>query len=244
MTQIPGIRTECVEYMDGELRCEGYFAFDETVTSKRPCVIVVHAWDGPNDFMREKANEFARRGVVGFALDMYGAGVRGDPLADNSALMQPFMVDRGLLRRRIQAAVRAAQRHPAVDADRIAAIGYCFGGLCVLDLARSALPGVKGVVSIHGVLIPPQLGPQPPISSKVLILHGYDDPLAPPDHVLAIARELTEARADWQLHAYGNTLHAFTFQGVHAPERGIAYSAAADRRSWEATLNFIDEVLG
>jgi dienelactone hydrolase len=130
-----------------------------------------------------------------------------------------------------------------VAPDRIGAIGYCFGGLCVLDLARSAAPGVKGVVSFHGVFHPPNLGEQAPITAKVLILHGYDDPLATPEHVLAIAREFTEAKADWQLHAYGHTTHAFTASGVNLPERGLVYNATADRRSWIAMKNFFEEVL-
>jgi dienelactone hydrolase len=129
-----------------------------------------------------------------------------------------------------------------VDPQRIAAMGYCFGGLCVLDLARSATPHVKGVVSIHGLFAKPELGEQPPISAKVLVLHGWDDPMAPPAHVLALAQELTAARADWQLHAHGHAMHAFTHAQAAAPERGLQYHADAARRSWLATRNFLEEV--
>jgi len=237
------MNTQYLDYTDGEGVCEAYVAYDESQTSKRPCVLVSHQWSGQSDAERKRAEQLAQLGYVGFAIDVYGKGARGGLLADNSKLMQPFLDDRAMLRRRILAALAAAKNHPMVDPDRVGAIGYCFGGLCVLDLARSAAPGVKGVVSFHGIFHPPNLGEQAPITAKVLILHGYDDPMATPDHVLAIARELTEAKADWQLHAYGHTTHAFTAQGVNAPERGLVYNAAADRRSWIAMKNFFEEVL-
>jgi dienelactone hydrolase len=237
------MNTQYFDYTDGEITCEAYVAYDESRTSKRPCVLISHQWSGQSDMERKKAEELARLGYVGFAIDIYGKGVRGGLLEDNSSLMQPFLDDRAGLRRRILAALATAQKHPMVDPDRIGAIGYCFGGLCALDLARSAAPGVKGVVSFHGVLHPPNIGEQAPITAKVLILHGYDDPLAPPEAVLAIARELTVAKADWQLHAYGHTTHAFTAQGVDLPERGLKYNPAADRRSWTAMKNFFEEAL-
>jgi dienelactone hydrolase len=237
------MNTQYLDYTDGEIMCEAYVAYDESQTSKRPCVLVSHQWSGQSDAERKKAEQLAQLGYVGLAIDIYGKGVRGGLLDDNSKLIQPFLDDRAMLRRRIIAALAEAKKHPMVDADRIGAIGYCFGGLCVLDLARSAAPGVKGVVSFHGVFHPPKLGEQAPITAKVLILHGYDDPLATPEHVLAIARELTEAKADLQLHAYGHTTHAFTASGVNLPERGLVYNAAADQRSWIAMKNFFEEVL-
>lgn len=237
------MHTEYLDYNDGDFTCEAYVAHDASSKSRRPCVLVAHAWGGQTEFNREKAVELAELGYVGFALDMYGKGVRSDTPDGHARLMQPFMDDRAMLRRRVSAALAAAKRHPLVDPDRIAAMGYCFGGLCVLDLARSAEPSVKGVVSLHGVLHPPNLGEQAPITAKVLLLHGYDDPMAPPDHLLAIARELTEAKADWQLHAYGHAKHSFTFPGANMPERGILYDATAARRSWLATKNFFEEVL-
>jgi dienelactone hydrolase len=142
------------------------------------------------------------------------------------------------------AAVAAAKAHPAVDPNRIAVIGYCFGGLCALDVARSGTGDVRGVVSLHGIFMPPNLGAQAPIKAKVLVLHGWDDPMATPDAVLGLAKEMTAAKADWQLHAYGNAMHAFTLEGANAPERGIKYDKAADRRSWAATSDFLNEVFG
>jgi dienelactone hydrolase len=178
------MNTQYLDYTDGEIMCEAYVAYDESQTSKRPCVLVSHQWSGQRDAERKRAEQLAQLGYVGFAIDIYGKGVRGGLLDDNSKLIQPFLDDRAMLRRRILAALAAAQRHPMVAPDRIGAIGYCFGGLCVLDLARSATPGVKGVVSFHGVFHPPNLGEQAPITARVLILHGYDAPLAKPEHVL------------------------------------------------------------
>lgn len=238
------LHTEFLDYAEGETICQAYVAHDATGDSKRPCILVAHAWDGQNGSIRAIADQLAQLGYLAFALDVYGKGVRGGETEDNSRLMAPFLADRGLLRRRLLAGLEAAKRHPRVDPDRIAAMGYCFGGLCVLDLARSAAPGLKGVVSFHGVLQPPNLGPQAPIQAKVLVLHGWDDPMAPPPEVLALTRELTEAQADWQLHAYGHAMHAFTFPGAANPQAGLLYNAAAARRSWQAMRGFMEEVLG
>lgn len=237
------MHTEYLDYTDGDLTCEAYVAYDGAEPAKRPCVLVAHTWGGQSEHEREKANQLAQLGYVGFALDVYGKGVRGDPLGDNDRLMQPFLKDRAMLRRRLVAAVEAARRHPMVDPERIAVIGYCFGGLCALDLARAVAPGVRGVVAFHAIFYPPKIGEQAPITAKVLILHGYDDPYAPPEHMVGIARELTEAKADWQLHAYGQTKHAFTAPEANLPERGLVYNAAAERRSWLAMKNFLEEVL-
>ncbi len=235
--------TEYVDYTDGDTTFEAYVAWDPA-RGRRPGVLVAHDWSGQHDGIRAGAELLARLGYTGFALDTYGKGVRGDVAGDNSALMNPLLADRALLRRRLLAGLDAARQHAGVDPARIAAIGYCFGGLCVLDLARAAAPDLRGVVSVHGVYQPPGLGAQPPITAKVLVLHGWEDPLAPPAAVLALARELTEAGADWQLHAYGHAMHAFTFEGANIPERGLAYHPAAARRSWAATRSFLEEVLG
>jgi dienelactone hydrolase len=169
--------------------------------------------------------------------------VRGGTRDENAALMRPFMDDRALLRRRMNAALGALKSHPAVDAARTGAVGYCFGGLCALDLARSVPPGLRGVVSVHGMLHAASLGAQPRIDAKVLILHGFDDPLAPPEHVLAVARELSDAGADWQLHAYGGTMHAFTNPAANAPDHGLLYNEAAARRAWRSLCDFLEETL-
>jgi dienelactone hydrolase len=237
------MRTEFIDYHDGERVCEAFVAYDETWPGPRPGVLVSHTWAGQGDAERSTAENLAERGFVGFALDLYGKGVRGRTHEENAKLMRPFMEDRALLRRRINAALDALKAHPRVAAESTAAVGYCFGGLCVLDLARSTPAGLRGVVSVHGMLHAPSLGPQPKIGAKVLILHGFDDPMAPPEQVLAVARELSEAGADWQLHAYGGTMHAFTNPAVNAPEQGLLYNEAAARRSWRSLCDFLEETL-
>lgn len=233
-----------LEYHDGGTICEGYVAYDASNGGKRPCVLIAHAWDGPNDDICAKALELAGMGYLGFALDVYGKGVRGGVHDDNSHLMAPFMNDRALLHRRLNAAFTAARRHPLTDPERMAVIGYCFGGLCALDLARSAPPGLRAAVSFHGVLQPPRPGPQASITARILILHGWRDALVASADVLAIARELTDAGADWQLTVYGRAMHAFTNPAINEPRDGIAYDAAADRHSWAAMTAFLEEVLG
>lgn len=237
------MHTVNLDYKDGNVTCEAYVAYDDAKQGKRPAVLISHAWAGQTDFERKKAEELAKLGYVGIALDNYSKGVRGDIQGDNSHLMMPFMNDRAMLRKRLLAGLAMAQEHPMVDPSKVAVMGYCFGGLCALDLARTAAKGLLGAVSFHGLFTPPGLGQQPKITAKVLILHGYDDPMAKPDTVLAVAKELSDAQADWQIHAYGGTLHAFTNPGANAPERGLQYSKAADQRSWEAMKDFFQEIL-
>ncbi len=237
------MHTEYVDYRDGDVTCEGYAAYDESRRGPLPGVLVSHTWAGQGDAERREAERLASLGYVGFAVDIYGKGLRGGSPDENARLMQPFVDDRAALAARINAAFEALERHPRVDAERRAAIGYCFGGLCVLDLARSAPQGLRGVVSVHGMLHAPHHRPQVPITAKVLVLHGYDDPMAPPDHLRALATELTEAGADWQVHAYGRTMHAFTNPHVAAPERGLAYNPTAARRAQASMIGFLEEVL-
>ncbi|MBL8948842.1 MAG: dienelactone hydrolase family protein [Myxococcales bacterium] len=207
-------------------------------------LVLAHDWSGIHDGMRVIADRFAAAGWVACLLDVYGAGVRGDPLGDNHALMDPLLADRGALRRRLLAGFDAVLEHAAVDPSRVAALGFCFGGLCALDLARAAPRSLRAAISVHGVLAPPELGPQAPIDASILVLHGWEDPVAPPPAVLALAAELTAARADWQLHAYGHAQHAFTFPAANAPELGIVYEPRAARRAWATIDAFLDEVIG
>lgn len=231
------------EYSDGGELFEGYVVEpDVSLGGQRPCVLVLHDWSGVNSGMHEVAERVAGLGYVAFAADVYGKGRRGGETDDNSSLMNPLVGDRALLRQRLLASLRAACQNPRVDGDRIAAVGYCFGGLCALDLARAVPAGLRGVVSVHGVLAPPQLGPQADIQASILLLHGWEDPFAPPAHIEAFAREFTDAKADWQVHAYGHAMHAFSFERAAKPEQGIAYDAAAARRSWQAMQNFFGEV--
>jgi dienelactone hydrolase len=236
------IREQLVEYHDGDALLEGFLCHDESRTGPLPAVLISHAWGGRDEFVERKARRLAWHGYAAFALDMYGEGRRGRNPEENQALMAPFVQDRALLARRINAALAAVKALSQVDPRRVAAMGFCFGGLCVLDLARSGAD-VRGVVSFHGLLKPNGLEPARQVAAKILMLHGYDDPLAPPEDVVAVAKEFTQAGADWQLHAYGHTLHSFTNPEANAPQLGMSYNDRADRRSWHSLLQFLDEVL-
>jgi dienelactone hydrolase len=230
------------DYSDDETVFEAYIA--GAGSRPGPTVLLAHDWSGLNAGMRRNAQRIAELGYTCFALDVYGKGRRGDELGDNHFLMNPMLEDRAELRRRLLAGLTAATEHPAVDRSRIAAPGYCFGGLCVLDLTRANPANLKGVISVHGVLKPPNIGQQGPIASSVMVLHGWEDPLTPREDVHALADEMTRAGADWQLHAYGHARHAFTAEGIHMPERGIAYNAAAAGRSWKSIGEFLIETIG
>lgn len=235
------MREQTIEYRDGETLLEGFLCYDESLPGPRPTVLINHAWNGRDEFVERKARRLAWQGYACFALDNYGKGKVGKTPEECSALMTPLMQDRRKLLTRLQAGLTAAKGMPIVDARRIAVMGFCFGGLCSLDLAR-ANADVRGVVSFHGLLKPTGFT-EPKIRAKVLMLHGYDDPMAPPDDVLAIAREFTDAGADWQLHAYGHTVHAFTNPSANDRAGGMQYDEAADRRSWHALEEFLAEVL-
>lgn len=234
------VETRTVEYKHRDTLLEGVMAVDSASSTPRPVVLVSHAWGGRDEFAIQKARDLARLGYVGFALDLYGQGKLGSSKEENSALMAPLLEDRLLLQARMESAIDAAASQPESDAKKIAAIGYCFGGLCVLDLARSGAK-VVGVVSFHGLFTPPGNTAGRKIKSRVLVLHGYDDPMAQPDAMVALASELTEAEADWQIHAYGGAMHAFTNPGAADPDFGTVYSETADKRSWRAMVDFLAE---
>ncbi len=230
-----------VVYMDGDVALEAFFAFDDGVTGRRPAVLISHAWVGRDAFVAEKARKLAGLGYIGFALDMYGKGVLGSNAEENAKLMQPFLDDREQLQKRMKAALNAVKLLPWVDDTKVAAMGFCFGGLCVLDLARTGVD-IKGVVSFHGLLFPPENTKGNKIKAKILALHGRDDPMVPPGLVLAFQEEMTQAEADWQFVSYGNTVHAFTNPVANDPGFGTVYQADADRRSGLAMQNFFAEI--
>lgn len=237
------LRDRIIDYRDGDAVLEGRLAWDDRFDGPRPGVLVSHAWGGRGTAEDGKADRLAELGYVALALDVYGKGRRGATPAENAALMQPFVDDRVMLQRRMRAALTTLCAQPEVDPRRAAAIGFCFGGLCVLDLARSGAP-LAGVVSFHGLLSPPGNTAGNRVNAKILVLHGWDDPMATPDSVLALAAELTSLGADWQLHAYGNTLHAFSNPAANNPAMGTVYNADADRRSWAAMRHFLLELFG
>jgi dienelactone hydrolase len=235
------MREQYIEYRDGEVLLEGFLCYDESFPGPRPAVLICHSSAGRDEFVERKARRLAWQGYACFAVDNYGKGKRGSTPAESSALMAPFMKDRRMLLRRLQAGLQTAVALPIIDARRVAVMGFCFGGLCALDLARGN-SDIRGAVSFHGLLKPSGFT-EPKVRARVLMLHGYDDPLAPPEDVLAVAKEFTDAGADWQLHAYGHTVHAFTNPVAQNRAGGLQYDEAADRRSWHALEEFLAEVL-
>ena len=234
--------SKLIEYNDGDTLLEGYLALPKSVSERTPTVIVVHDWSGKNEFACQKADKLAEGGYIGFALDMYGKGKIGRTNEEKTALMQPLASNRAALQQRIIAALNAVKSIPEVDPDKIAAIGFCFGGLCVLDLARAGAD-IKGVISFHGLLGAPDNLSSPEIKASILVLHGYDDPMVKPEAVMQFAHEMTKAGASWQIDMYGNTMHAFTNPQANDPDFGTVYNKKSDERSWMAMCNFLDEVL-
>ncbi len=235
------IRTRPVDYDDGNIAYEGTLAWDDASDGPRPGILVVHTIRGRSAFEEGKAEALARLGYAAFAIDLYGRDVIGTGEDNTRSHMNALKADRDALQRRLSLSLRVLKEQAEVDERRTAAIGFCFGGLCVLDMARIG-EDLAGVVSFHGLLDAPDNRPDNNIDARVLVLHGWDDPLATPDSVLALSEELTAAGADWQLHAYGNTVHAFTNPMANDESRGTVYAAAADRRSWVAMKNFLDEL--
>lgn len=207
----------------------------------KPVVMIAHDWSGRNHFAKKIAEDIAGLGYIGFALDIYGDGRIGNTKEEKTALITPFMQDRALLLSRLKAGLNAAKSLPSADANRIAIIGFCFGGLCALDLARSGV-SIKGAVSFHGLLNPPTQLPKHVIQAKVLALHGFDDPMALPEQVIAFGKEMTEAKADWELNMYGNTTHAFMNPEANDPAFGTVYQPVTAARAWLAMKNFMQEI--
>ncbi len=235
------IITTTANYMDGDKVLECFIAYDDTIEGQRPAVLVSHAWAGRDEFAETKAKKLAELGYLGFALDVYGKGVLGSGPDENGELMQPFLDDRAMLQKRIVAGFNAARTLPWTDDTKMAAIGFCFGGMCVMDLARSGVD-IKGVVSFHGLMIPPDINSGAEIQAKVLMLHGYDDPMVSTEQIITVQEELSDAGVDWQLHSYGLTTHAFTNPNANDPDFGTVYQPVSDQRSWLAMRNFLNEL--
>jgi dienelactone hydrolase len=235
------VHTSNYIYHHGELELHGYLAYNDDIEQQQPAVLVVHDWTGRNAFACQKAELLAKLGYVGFAVDMYGLGRLGETIDEKQALMQPLLNDRRLLRARLCAALDAMRAMEEVDNNRIAVIGFCFGGLCALDLARSGADLV-GAVSFHGLLAKPDGLAQHEIKAKLLALHGYDDPMVTPKQVNDFCQEMTDAGVDWQVHMYGQTQHAFTNPEAHDNALGLNYNARAEHRSLQAMTNFLHEV--
>jgi dienelactone hydrolase len=210
----------------------------------RGTVIIVPTFCGVSDLERGFAHDLAGRGYACLIADLWGRSYDAATERDSAfGHMTRLKSDRAALRDRMLELVEVAKAQEGTDPEKIAAIGFCFGGLCVLDLARSGAP-VAGVASFHGLFDAPDLPPQP-IKAKVVAYHGWNDPMVPPDAVVALAKELTDAGADWQLHGYGHTGHAFTNPGAAALGiPNVDYNPVAARRSWAALTDYLDELFG
>ena len=237
------IITRDIDYDINGMTFEGAMVFDDALAGALPVVMVCHGWEGRSDAQVECARALASLGYIGFACDMFGKGIRGDVTGDNSALIAPFLHDRAMLRERLVWTLKAVRSLPEVDPNKVAAIGFCFGGLCVLDLARSGAD-VRGVASFHGLFGKPEGLSTAPIKAKVVAYHGWDDPMVPPADVVALGQELTESGADWQIHAYGGTMHAFMVVGANRPEAGIQYNERSAKRAWASLVGFLAEAFG
>ncbi len=219
---------------------EGMLAVDGRKSGRRPVVLVSHAWAGRTDYELGAAERLAELGYAGFAIDLYGKGVVGRTNEENQKLMTPLFEDRAGLQARLQNALDIAKKLPEAESGKVAAMGYCFGGLCVLDLARTGAD-LNGVASFHGLFAPPGNTKGRKIKSRVVAYHGWDDPMVPPEAVVELGRELTEAGADWQIHAYGGVVHAFTNKAANDRAFGALYDATADKRSWTSFVEFLKE---
>ncbi|MEB3177920.1 MAG: dienelactone hydrolase family protein [Nostocaceae cyanobacterium] len=238
------LRTRTVEYKDGNTVLEGYLAFDDKFTGKRPGVMVVHEWTGIGSYVKQRVEQLAKMGYVAFAADIYGKGIRPQNPEQAGAQAKIYRSNRPLMRRRAQLGLEKLRSFEFTDGERVAAIGYCFGGTTVLELARSG-SSLDGVVSFHGGLDTPNPSDAKNIKAKVLVLHGADDPLVPAEQVAAFEKEMRTAGVDWQLMSYGGAVHSFTNpEAGNDKSKGVAYNEAADKRSWEAMKQFFAEIFG
>lgn len=236
------IKTKVIEYKQGETTLEGYVAWDDAMGAQRPGVLIVHEWTGINDHMRQRAEMLAKLGYVAFAADIYGKGIRPATQPEAAKTAGIYKDDRPLLRERVRAGLDELKKQKRVDPQRIAAIGYCFGGTTVLELARDAAD-IKGVVSFHGGLSTPTPQDAKNIKAKVLALHGADDPFVKADEVVAFQDEMRKGGVDWQFISYSNAVHSFTNKAAGSDNsKGAAYNEKADRRSWEAMKAFFAEI--
>lgn len=235
------LHTETIEYKQGDTACEGYLAYDDAVKGPRPGVLVVHDWMGLEGYAKMRADMLAKLGYVAFAADIYGKDVRPKNPKEAGTLAGKYKGDRALLRERVNAALGVLKKQPQVDAKRVAAIGYCFGGTTVLELARSGAD-VAGIVTFHGGLDTPTRDAKN-IKCKVLICHGADDPYVPGTDVTALQDELRTAGVDWQMVYYSGAVHSFTRpDSGNDNSKGAAYNEKADKRSWEAMREFFAEI--
>jgi dienelactone hydrolase len=238
------IKTETIEYTQGDAKLKGFLAYDDSAGPKRPGILVVPEWWGLNDYAKSRARQLAKLGYVAFAADMYGDGKTTTDPKIAPTLAGPVMQDRALMRSRVNAALDQLKGRAEVDPAKIAAIGYCFGGTSVLELARSGAP-VLGVVCFHGGLTTPNADDAKKIKGRVLVLTGANDAFIPPDQRDAFAKEMADAKVNWEMDVYCDAVHAFT-----NPDAGqfgmpnVQYNKQADERSFARMIGFFNEIFG
>jgi dienelactone hydrolase len=235
------IHTETVDYIQGGTMLEGFLAYDDSIKGQRPGVLVVHQWLGLTDYEKRRATMLAQLGYVAFCADIYGKDNRPKNVQEAGALAGKYKSDRQLLRARVNAGLVQLQTSMFVDPKRIAAIGYCFGGTTVIELARSGAE-LNGVVSFHGGLDSPTPADGKNIKCKVLALAGADDPFQNPNDLAAFESEMRDSKVDWQIVFYGGAVHAFTQPDPGFVNPGAKYNEKADKRSWEAMKQFFAEI--
>lgn len=230
--------TETIEYKDEHGHYEGLLVYPENAVGKLPCVLVCPTVWGRTSMEERAAAQLASMGYVAMVVDVYGKGFDSSTKEVAFGRMDEYNADRRFLLSRMQLVYETAKRLPKVDESKVAGIGYCFGGKCVLDLARSGLD-FNGGVSFHGVLNAPDFDDDQEIMTPLLILHGWDDPLAKPEDVLALTQELTQKQADWELVAYGNTAHSFMKPEANNREGGSFYNGEVADKAWKRMAEFL-----
>ncbi len=235
--------TKFVEYKQGETTLEGYVVYDDATAGKRPGVLVVHQWMGLTDYEKHRAEQLAELGYVAFCADIYGKGIHPKDTKEAGAEATKYKTDRALLRLRVNAGLDELKKNELVDTERVAAIGYCFGGTTVIELARSGA-NIAGIVSFHGGLDSPTPADGKNIKCKVLVCHGADDPYVPAKDLAAFEDEMRSANVDWTLIKFGGAVHSFTQpMAGNDNSKGAAYNERADRRSWAAMKMFFSGLL-
>jgi dienelactone hydrolase len=234
------LKTKVVDYKDGDVVLEGYAAWDDSFKGDRPGVLVVHEWWGHGPYARRRAEMLAKLGYKAFALDMYGKGVYTNDHAEAAKLSGALKSDRTAMRRRAALGLEELKKLERVDKTKLAAIGYCFGGTTVLELARMGAD-LKGVASFHGDLATPTPATETP-RAKIAVFQGGDDQWTLPA-VAAFQDEMRKVKADWELTTYGGAVHGFTVaEAGDDASKGMAYNKEADERSWKSLQDFFAEI--
>jgi len=231
-----------ISYMDGDVELKGYVYWDDAFEGQRPGVLVIHEWWGLNDYAKLRAEMLAETGYVALAADMYGDGKMTRHADEAKGWMQQITANIDAWQRRAELALTQLKAHPKVDPDKLAAIGYCFGGATVMQLAYLGAD-LEGVVSFHGSLPPASPEQAAKIKSRVLVAHGDADGFVPPERVAAFKKALSDAAVDWEMDIYAGAKHGFTNPYADGYGMGgLAYQEEADRRSWMRTLAFFEEL--